>query len=402
MTVRRFGAFRVAAAIVGAACFFANPSISADDNSSCPISLSKQVESVQAFSKMMPVFRHPRCKNCHGGMDIRSGDHPGAAVIEEKTEVREFLNQCQDCHDGLPPHGNQFGWMQPGSPLFFIKENGEDKSDEELCLQIKEREKSGEEFVAHIEKDHDESNTQFIRAAFKGDRALGEQGLKDHSLVVEKPPLSQGKLTELAREWTKILGDGYKSAKCGCVLKLEGKFTYTDSGELGSNSNVTKVTGNLIWKPEESGKSSPTFTDAKSNFLRPTDGEITIESSFDNRGVSGSSCKGTGQRTFAVGSLRKGALREMLLELAEDGRYKLTLVIPDTPDPFPLWKYDAVCTWPNTSSRQAVEVRNVSVALGRQLGTVDSEQGIVGQLETPLRRGPRTITANWSFKSPES
>jgi hypothetical protein len=170
---------------------------------------------------------------------------------------------------------------------------------------------------------------------------------------------------------------------------------------MGPFSNVTKVTGNLVWTPANDG-SSPTFGDTKSNFFRPVSGEITVAIEFENRGWEGtSSCKGSGQKTFPVERMTPGALRHMLLEIAEDGRYKLTLVIPDTPDPFPRWEFESTCTWPNVAARDRVPVHSVSVVLGRQQGVVDEQQGIVGQLPAPIRRGPRTTTGSWSFKSPE-
>src|SRR5262249_30099696 len=35
----------------------------------CRLSPAQQVAAVGAFKKMMPVFRHPRCANCHGGVN---------------------------------------------------------------------------------------------------------------------------------------------------------------------------------------------------------------------------------------------------------------------------------------------------------------------------------------------
>ena len=358
-------------------------------SSSCPVPLGQQIKAVGAFAEMLPVFRHPRCMNCHGGLDPTSDAHPGADQIEPNPNPLEFSEQCQQCHDGLP------GWRQPGEPVFFVG-----KSDEELCLQMKRFESTGAKFVEHIENDH--HGIQFIAAGFVGDRALGE-GLKDYSLVIEKPPGTQAELTAKARRWVDLLGEGYSaSPECGCVVKLEGKFTYTDSVS-GVLSNVTKVTGNLLWKPEEDEgqRSSPTFGDVPSVFFKPTEGEITVEMQFNNMALGGpGSCSGNGRKTFSVDQMTPGALRYMLLEIAADGRYKLTLVIPDNPDSFPRWEFDSVCEFPNTSTHQSQEVRYVSVIAGRQQGVM-GDDGIKGRLPSPIRRGPREINAEWSFKSPQ-
>jgi hypothetical protein len=107
-------------------------------------------------------------------------------------------------------------------------------------------------------------------------------------------------------------------------------------------------------------------------------------------------CEGEGRKSFAVEQLTPGALRYMLLEIAADGRYKVTLVIPDNPDSFPTWEFGSTCKFPNATAQQSQDVRYVSVILGRQQGTIDDE-GIRGRLPSPIRRGPREINGEWSF-----
>jgi hypothetical protein len=360
----------------------------AQPSSSCPISLGRQVESIRAFSKMMPVFRHPRCMNCHGGMDPMSQAHPGADQISPNDDPAAFIEQCQEaCHDRLP------GWKQPGSPVFFV-----DKSDEELCLQMKRFEKTAHDFVEHIRIDHDASKTQFIAAGFAGDRALGVQGLRDYSLVAEPPPGTQAGLVTKAREWVEILGEGYESSKpCGCVIQIKGKFSYTNT----SGRDTIKVTGDLIWKPgDDESPSSPPAGDAKPMKFVPKGGQITVEMEFENPGAEGLSvCKGSGRKTFPFSSLRTGSFKFMTLEIAGDDTYRVQLDMLDVPDPFPPWSFDGTCTFPNATSTRKVDVRHVGVALGKHQGTIDEKRGIVGQLATPIRRGPRTITGNWSFEA---
>jgi hypothetical protein len=376
---------RCLAAVLALAVFEHSPVQAQEGSSSCPAPLGKQIQAVGAFAEMLPVFRHPRCMNCHGGLDPTSDAHPGADQIEPNSNSE----QCQQCHDGLP------GWRQPGEPVFFVG-----KSDEELCLQMKQFEHTGREFVEHIHNDH--GGVQFIAAGFVGDRALGE-GLVDYSLTIEQPPGTQAGLTAMARKWVDLLGEeGYTASReCGCVVKLEGKFTYTDSLS-GVMSNVTKVTGNLLWKPEEKAKrAAPTFGDVPSVSFTPTEGDITVEMEFKNMGIGGAgSCEGQGRRTFSVEQMTRGALRYMQLEIAADGRYKFTLVIPDNPDSFPRWEFPAQCKFPNVTKQVSQDVRYVAVVVGRQQGMLD-EEGIRGRLQTPIRRGPREINAEWSFKAPQ-
>ena len=122
---------------------------------------------------MLPVFRHPRCMNCHGGVDPLTEQHRGFDQLDLSIDRmaspesrKEWEAQCQQCHTELE------GWTTPGEPVFFVG-----KDDETLCMQMKKFEKTGDLFVEHILNDH--KGIQFIAAGFKGDRALGEDGLKD-------------------------------------------------------------------------------------------------------------------------------------------------------------------------------------------------------------------------------
>ena len=195
------------------------------------LSVGKQVKAVKAFAEMLPVFRHPRCINCHGGLDPLSDKHPGKdqiSDIDPNANRTEFLEACQTCHDGLP------GWRTPGEPVFFTG-----KDDETLCLQMKRFEKTGESFVEHIR--NDDGDIQFIAAGFAGDRALGE-GLKDYSLVAEPPPGSQADLTAKAQKWVDDLEGHYAdSPECGCVvpkIKLEIHHTTETNTPNGLPSKV--------------------------------------------------------------------------------------------------------------------------------------------------------------------
>lgn len=197
---------------------------------SCPLPVGQQVKAVTAFRRMLPVFRHPRCLNCHGGMDIFSKRHPGAGALDAAldpaagpmtTEAREeFIGQCQDCHDELP------GWTIPHQSVFFVG-----KGDEELCRQMKALEPTGEKFISHIHDDH--GGIQFIAAGFAGDRALGWEGLKQYDLDSAPPPGTQPELTDKARKWVAAMGGKYVGPPdCGCVMpKIRLEIHHTEVSE---------------------------------------------------------------------------------------------------------------------------------------------------------------------------
>ncbi len=185
--------------------------------------------------------------------------------------------------------------------------------------------------------------------------------------------------------------------------KFEGTFSQTDTadlaGGLGGGTDVQKVTARLVWTPEEAkAPSAPSFGDVRSSFFRPTSGEITVDLQYDFRGFADSACKQQARKSFPIAGLPENLLRFLWIEIAEDGRYKLSLGLPDRV--WQVWsmEVEAVCTFPGGNvSRDRARVNDVAVQLGVHQGTLKDDQSIVGELPAPIRRGPRVITGNWSF-----
>jgi len=184
--------------------------------------------------------------------------------------------------------------------------------------------------------------------------------------------------------------------------RYEGSFTQTDSATmgsgLGSGTDVQKVTGTLVWTPDDAPKSKPTFGDVPSTFYKVSGGDVTIEMDYVFQGLGGSKCAQHGRDTFSLAGLPEALLQYLQLEIAQDGRYRLSLGLPDRV--WSVWKMEleAVCTFPGGQvRRERLSVNQVAVEIGVRQGTLTAEEGVAGELPTPIRRGPRTITGNWSF-----
>lgn len=208
----------------------------------CPLSIVEQERSIKAFAKMTPVFRHPRCLNCHGGVDPMAADEVG----NHGGGQMESSNQCASCHDQLA------GWDTPGRPMFFVG-----KSDEALCMQMRTFEPVAEEFVAHIR--NDKGGIQFIAAGFKGERGLDPttQDANDEGVpfAADPPPGDQGQLTRLAEDWVEAMGGKFVGdPECGCVhSKIELKMTsrWTGTGDGGRVTDTVSATVPL--RPDSTG-----------------------------------------------------------------------------------------------------------------------------------------------------
>lgn len=184
----------------------------------CSLTPAQERNALDAFDKMLPVIFHPRCLNCHGGLnpyvDPQVGRHVGGRMTDSATGEPLRADACQECHGELP------GWDTPGGAMFFTG-----KSPRDLCIQFKEFAPSGgTEFVNHIT--HEPTGPQFIATAFLGTRALNTLGevtyeeAMGHPPTAEKPPGTHEQLIADATSWANAIGTGWNETReCGCETR---------------------------------------------------------------------------------------------------------------------------------------------------------------------------------------
>lgn len=183
------------------------------ETNACSLTRAEEEAATDAFDEMLPVILHPRCFNCHGGVQPFSpdGGHMGGS-FRFRGDV-DNRAPCQDCHSGLP------GWDVAGSGFAFTEKDGRD-----LCVLFKFTQATGAEFVRHIE--NDKGGTMFTATAFKGDRALntaGEVSYEENTGVpptAEPPPGTHQEFTDLARAWVRKMGRAWTvPGDCGCKIR---------------------------------------------------------------------------------------------------------------------------------------------------------------------------------------
>lgn len=179
-------------------------------DSRCPLSRAQEAAAVENFKALMPIIRHPRCSNCHGGIDFRS---PGYGKLHGGGEVEEF--GCRECHDAQTSPGNP--WRSAPQDFRFPG-----RTAAQICMSIKGH-RSPSEFLSHLRKD------ELILAAFEGRRG--------HTGLAPKPPSTTHDvfLTQ-AKRWTDLLksaggpGGWLGAPRCGCAPSgWFGTITYTHS-----------------------------------------------------------------------------------------------------------------------------------------------------------------------------
>jgi hypothetical protein len=240
----------------------------------CTLSDEQTRKAIDAFARLMPVFHHDRCANCHnkidpfeprGHVDIREAlqalrdrnlldtvrhdtsvslDVAHAAITryldgEPLTPAQRvefmFSNACSVCHD--PPPGRDSWRMPPPTDSFH------DKAAEELCRHIHTNDltKTPASFEKHMREDG------FVGVAFAGTRGLNGVGIGVYeestgAFYADKPILSpsHGAMVAIVREWLDAQRNEFsRNAACGCrpfryALTYEAEMTTAMAARGGS------------------------------------------------------------------------------------------------------------------------------------------------------------------------
>ena len=179
----------------------------------CPLPDAARLVAVDTFQRMMPVFLHDRCANCHGAIDVFAPDaeqkHGGRRIEPGNAE------SCDNCHD-VP------NWKQP-APQKDVGFAG--KTSEAICRQLK-RTRTPLELLRHIGQD------PLIAASFDGRRGI-------YRLSPQPPPMTYRQFEQLISAWlgalraTEAWPDGGLS-DCGCTPPRRWSGSISWSGDVGA------------------------------------------------------------------------------------------------------------------------------------------------------------------------
>jgi hypothetical protein len=158
------------------------------------VAWSAEPSSAELFLKLVPVFSHPRCANCHPSDPFpRQGDdqHRHLFGIVRGPEDRGAAGaHCTNCHGDK----NNPASGVPGAPdwhLAPLKMAWVGLPPAELCKVLTDPARGAmptEQLIAHLE-------TGLVRWAF-------EPGSDPHGVSRSKPPMEYQKFLEFARAWS--------------------------------------------------------------------------------------------------------------------------------------------------------------------------------------------------------
>jgi hypothetical protein len=286
----------------------------------CTLSKEQTDKAIEAFDRLMPVFHHDRCANCHNKIDpflpskhvniretfeqFRNKDKlaeflrikkPVADINKVHAAIMSFLGSgpmsgtdritmmfattCLVCHD--PPPGTDSWRMPPASDSFHDKDR----------VQICGRMHTSDLTTPPADFEHHMNFDAFIQVGFAGTRGLnafGESIYQDTSGSAYAPqPLTSPsftKMTEAARDWLAAQDYKYRpNPECGCR-----PFRYAlQVDQLWEGS----MAGGVTWNSRgQSGTKIPLEFDDRGEFQ----GEGTLAISMENQGAGpGSTCTWT-------------------------------------------------------------------------------------------------------------
>lgn len=159
------GALVAATAVLGAAV-------------SSPARRAVATDPMTLFQKLVPVFTHPRCLNCHGGTDPLTGLGHGGGAIDSTAD-------CGSCHDASPPAPHD--WKLAPSIFSFVG-----RGARALCTMQADfaMTQGAGGYIQHLETD------PLIDLGFEG-RAAGARDPDPPA----PPPMSKSEFMDAAAEW---------------------------------------------------------------------------------------------------------------------------------------------------------------------------------------------------------
>lgn len=184
------------------------------------------------FQKLVPVFTHPRCLNCHGATDPLTGLGHGGGAIDSVAD-------CTSCHDASPPPPHD--WKLAPSIFSFIG-----KDARALCtMQADFAMTQGVGgYIQHLETD------SLIGLGFEG-RAGGARDPDPPA----PPPMGKREFLDAAAEWLNA-GNG------ACV-------------EEGTIRETRQVVSNEAWHPAPNIAATMRLSGRREVTIRESNGQFT-------------------------------------------------------------------------------------------------------------------------------
>jgi hypothetical protein len=221
---------------------------------------------LQLFDAMMPVISHPRCVNCHHGIDPISGlGHGGGPVDTSMDTNRRPPRRKQDCNDGgcHDDAKKPDEWHQPNRGQSFAGKN-----NKQLCALVADFVMFMGEAAAltHIKSD------SLIGFAFVG-LSAGARNSAD------QPPMTRRQFVDSFTVW---MNQGHASCD------VEGTITRDEAVD----TDTTWRMAHIEYRLEQTGRRNVTITRRGDEFhsVATVHGSITLTQTQHLENAAGQPC----------------------------------------------------------------------------------------------------------------
>lgn len=281
------------------------------------------------FGKLMPVFTHPRCANCHGHTNPFAGsqnnpsrNHPddvepdagrGPLVSPQGDHITGRNQECLVCHDA--PDATL--WRLAPTRMDFRGLNTRNATLA-LCRQIEAEQRTSAKFRDHLITDP----LQVV--AFNGTKGISpDPGVQ--VAAGDKPPMTQLDFFNASEAWLK----GSEDIPCNGWV---GTITQTETVDLRTNYRTpVSIQGE--------GRTTEAQVATRTTTIRVGDAggvtaEITVSGTHGSESTMivtqvGGSCSSYGRSVVTFGGTTTGEVKEAVLTIGSDGRYALDITGPD-------------------------------------------------------------------------
>ena len=279
------------------------PSLSAHSGSP-PGAEGNPLDGPALFAKLVPVFEHPRCINCHGVVNpFRKDMHAGGLYDRVKNFPGAY---CDDCHDLAPLSLNRFKgkdgklrgmseWRLPPQSMFFV-----DRNPTQLCRQVREFASDLDGLSTHFDRD------PRIQLAFEGRRAMDYDPMTAEKPSAQPPDMSYADFRRGTRQWWQ---EG--AAACGytgtLTVEVDDDLEVASSGSTRQHETVIyhlEKSGQLTWEGRYSSRAK--LNNGLHMIIEPGSGSPNVNLNWTERFAANTDGSGTGLGNVEVAVQKDG------------------------------------------------------------------------------------------------
>ena len=252
------------------------------------------------FQKLVPVFQHPRCLNCHGAINLATGlGHGGGAIRpaggQPQGVMLERLVDCDDCHTESPPQPHDWKLAPPIFAFVGLDARGLCRLQADFVMS-----QGVGGYIHHLETD------PLIDLAFQGTGA----GPIDPAV---RPRMTKEEFMDAAAEWLNA-GNG------ACVeegtIRETRQMTSSEAWNMGPTIAVTLL---------QSGRREVTIREQDGQFMAHT---VVLGESVLRQVVTAPGCTATNLQNTSYSGTHDGPAT-VRSTVAANGTYTIVVTGPE-------------------------------------------------------------------------